>query len=100
VNGLARDGRLQDEELAWLRENNARYDASYTDPSTINPLVYDRTVNPGATSWFRADAVHLTDRIGGYLDLLDKYKIEYERVESSNPGRVLYEDEVQIVVVP
>jgi hypothetical protein len=26
VNGLARDGRLQDEELAWLREDNAWYD--------------------------------------------------------------------------
>ncbi|WP_197517321.1 hypothetical protein [Microbacterium karelineae] len=100
VNGLVRDGRLSESELSWWREANSWYESRYTDPSNTDPSVYDPLLNPQATSWFRADAEHLIERIGEYLEVLDTYGIEHERTESSNPGRIIFEDDVQVVVVP
>ncbi|MZG03727.1 hypothetical protein GTW62_15855, partial [Streptomyces sp. SID5614] len=45
-------------------------------------------------------ATHLLDRIPGYLALLAAHGVPCERLESADPGRVVYEDDVQIVVVP
>ncbi|MFD9705068.1 hypothetical protein [Lentzea sp. NPDC059081] len=100
VNGLRRDGRLTAEQEAFMRVNNAWYDAAYTDPSTVDPTVYDRELNPGAHAWFKAEATHLLERVHGYLALLDAHGVRWARLTSDAPGRVVYEDEVQVVVVP
>jgi hypothetical protein len=100
VNGLARDGRLSEVDLAWRLEANAWFEGQYTDPSTVDPSVYDPAVHPLATSWFRADAVHLTNRVREYLTRLDRYGVPWEQAESSSPGRIIYEGDVQVVVVP
>ena len=34
----------------------------------------------------------------GYLDLLDKYGVRWVKLRSDNPGMIIYEDEVQVVV--
>ncbi|MFE9461982.1 hypothetical protein [Streptomyces californicus] len=100
ANGLARDGRLTEEQHRFWRAANDWYDAAYTDPSRVDPSVYDPEVNPGAVAWFKVSAAHLLDRVPGYLALLAAHGVAYERLESADPGRVVYEDEVQIVVVP
>ncbi|MEU7282430.1 hypothetical protein AB0A69_27180 [Streptomyces sp. NPDC045431] len=100
ANGLARDGRLSEEEYRFWRAGNDWYDAAYPDPSATDPGVYDQDVNPGAVAWFKTTAVHLIDRVTGYLDLLAAHGVACERVESSSPGRIVYEDDVQVVVVP
>ncbi|MER5890284.1 hypothetical protein ABT160_41195 [Streptomyces sp. NPDC001941] len=100
ANGLAREGRLSPEEYRFWRAANDWYDASYPDPSRTDPTVYDHALNPGATAWFKSTAVHLLDRVPGYLDLLAAHGVACERVESAAPGRVVYEDDVQVVVVP
>lgn len=97
ANGLRSDGELSPAELEWLRENNAWYDAAYAEPDAS---VFDRSVHPIVECWFKDDALYLLDRVDGYLALLDAHGVPWERVESSGPGQVLYEDEVQIVVVP
>ena len=99
-NGLARGGRLTEEQEAFRRTNNAWYDAAYTDPSKVDPTVYDRTINPGAAAWFKAEATHLLDRVHGYLAILDAHGVEWRRLDSDDPGRVIYEDADQVVVVP
>ncbi|MET9496189.1 hypothetical protein [Streptomyces sp. NPDC006552] len=100
VNNLGRAGRLSPEQERFRRENNAWYDGAYTDPSTVDPAVYDPAVHPGAAAWFKPSATHLFERIHGYLEILDAHGVRWTRVASADPGRVVYEDDVQIVVVP
>ncbi|MGW4158217.1 hypothetical protein [Streptomyces sp. NPDC004788] len=100
ANGLAREGLLSAEEHRFWRAANDWYDAAYPDPSATDPTVYDPELHPGAVAWFKATARHLLDRVPGYLDLLAAHGVACVRVESSDPGRVVYEDEVQVVAVP
>ncbi|MGW1788082.1 hypothetical protein ACWCO0_27200 [Streptomyces tubercidicus] len=100
ANGLAREGKLSDEQYRFWRAGNDWYDANYPNPSHTDPNVYDPDLNPGAVAWFKATARHLIERVDGYLEILAAHEVACERVESTAPGRVVYEDEVQVVVVP
>jgi len=100
ANGLARNGKLSDEDYQWWQNANAWYDVAYPDPNLIDPTVYDRTHNLHAQAWFKTTAVHLLARIPGYLNLLDRYGVHWEELRSPTPGHVLYEDDVQVVVNP
>ncbi|MEU8487499.1 hypothetical protein [Streptomyces sp. NPDC048641] len=99
VNRLGRAGRLSEEQERFRLENNAWYDLAYPDPSKTDPSVYDPAVNPTATAWFKPTATHLIERVGGYLEILAAHGVECRLVRSADPGQVIYEDEVQIVVV-
>ncbi|MFG2095708.1 hypothetical protein [Streptomyces sp. NPDC048612] len=100
ANGLARKGKLTDEQFRFWRAGNDWYDANYPNPTDVDPSVYDHSLNPGAVAWFKASAVHLIERVDGYLEILAAHEVACERVESTAPGRIVYEDEVQVVVVP
>ncbi|MCX4680135.1 hypothetical protein OG413_33490 [Streptomyces sp. NBC_01433] len=100
ANGLAREGRLSEEQHRFWRAGNDWYDAHYTNPSDVDPSVYDPAVNPGAVAWFKVTAVELIDRVDGYLTLLAEHRVPCERVESADPGTIVYEDADQVVVVP
>ncbi|MFJ9178647.1 hypothetical protein [Streptomyces sp. NPDC102360] len=100
VNNLGRDGQLTTDQERFRSENNAWYDAAYTDPSTVDPSVYDPAVNAGATAWFKPSAAHLIERVAGYLEILAEHDVDCRMVKSTDPGRVIYEDDVQVVVIP
>ncbi|MEW1750709.1 hypothetical protein ACIQU1_21440 [Streptomyces angustmyceticus] len=100
ANGLAQQGKLTDEQYRFWRAGNDWYDAHYTNPSHVDPTVYDRELNPGAVAWFKTHAVHLIERVAGYMELLAAHDVACVRIESTNPGRVIYEDDDQVVVVP
>ncbi|WP_306744002.1 hypothetical protein [Saccharothrix yanglingensis] len=101
VDRLAREGLLTDEQERFRRVDNDWHDAACVTPSHVDPTVSDREVDPGAVAWFKVDgAGHLVERIGGYPEILTAHGIGWERVESCDPGRVVYEDEHQVVVVP
>ncbi|GAA3053630.1 hypothetical protein [Actinokineospora globicatena] len=100
VNGLARAGRLTEAQDEFRRAGNVWYDANYADPTSVDPTVYDHDLHPGAAAWFKPSATHLLDRVPGYLDILDAHGIAWTRLESPTPGRIIYEDPNQIVVVP
>ena len=100
MNTLAKQGLLTEEQERFRRTNNDWYDANYTNPSDIDPSVYDRDTNPAAVAWFKDSAVHLIGRVDGYLEILAAHGVACHRVESENPGRVVYEDPDQVVVVP
>ncbi|MFC4471697.1 hypothetical protein ACFPH6_45645 [Streptomyces xiangluensis] len=100
VNRLARAGRLSSEQYRFWRANNDWYDTNYPNPSDIDPLVYDHETHPGAVAWFKASSQELITRVDGYLELLAAHGVECQRVESSEPGKIIYEDEYQVVVIP
>ncbi len=66
----------------------------------VSGSVYDPDVNRGAVAWFKSSAAHLLSRVDGYLELLAAHGVPCESLESSEPGRIVYEDPDQIVVVP
>ena len=100
VNGLAFDGQLNETEERFRRDTNAWFTRSYTDPAGVVPDIYSHKINPGATSWFKVSVVHLLEGIDGYLELLHAHGVDYEVVWSTKPGRIIYEDTDQVVVVP
>jgi hypothetical protein len=100
VNGLATAGVLTAEQAEFRRVNNAWYEATVTDPSTVDATVYDRALNPGAAAWFKESATDVIHRVDGYLAILAAHGVPCVLVRSSDPGRVVYEDEHQVVVVP
>ena len=101
VNVLGRGGGLSAADEDYRVRTNRWFDDAYPDPSTVDPLVYDRAVNPEAVAWFKLPAAsHLVEATRGHLDILDRHGVAWERVESDDPGRVVYEDEHQVVVVP
>ncbi|MGV8884613.1 MAG: hypothetical protein ACOH1T_03360 [Microbacteriaceae bacterium] len=99
ANSLERDGLLTDEDAAWLRAANDRGTASYVDPSITHPHVYDRAINPTAAAWFNETAVDVIGYARGYLNLLAKYGVPCVESRSEDPGRIIYADAVQIIVV-
>lgn len=100
ANGLLVGSALVDDDLRWLRAANERAQTLYVDPSTVDPDCYDPRVNPGARSWFRAGATELLTMSAGYLDLLDRYRVPWVELRTDAPGRITYEDDVQVVAVP
>ncbi|MFJ3956066.1 hypothetical protein [Arthrobacter sp. NPDC090010] len=96
-NRLAKEGRLSPEDWTSWRSANDYYDQAYATP---HKSIYDPAVNPAAQAWFKPTATHLLARIDFYTDLLTRYDIEYQLIHSTDPGKVVYEDDVQIVVVP
>ena len=99
ANGLARDGLLTDEEHEWLVGNNDWFEHAYTDPGLTDPLIFDRAVHPHTACWFKQESAgHLLERLTGYLALLDKYGVGWVRLLSEDPERIVYADDVQIVV--
>jgi hypothetical protein len=98
VNMLGNRGMLTADEEQFRRTTNAWYDATFVNPTSVDPTVYD--LNPLAAAWFDSTAEHLMDPIPGYLSILAAHSLPCERYASSDPGRVLYQDPHQIVVDP
>ncbi len=100
ANGLSRDGLLAPEDQAWWRSANNWCNGAYADPCSEAPKIYDRTLNPGAQSWFKSSAQHLLKKADEYRDLLTRYGVDCDRILADDPGKVVYADDVQVVVVP
>lgn len=100
TNGLASADLLSPSDAAWVRASNEHATAAYPDPTTIVTDCYDPVINPGARSWFKSSASELLDLARGYLDLLDRYGVRWVELRTRSAGRVVYEDDVQVVAVP
>lgn len=99
VNGLSFEGRLTPGQERWRRRNNAWFERHLPNPGVISPAIYDRTVNPRAAAWFKPTATVMLERTRGYLDLLTLHGVAWEEARVVDPGRLVYEDRYQIVVV-
>ena len=100
VNGLFSDGLLDDDDVVFRETHNAWYHEHLTVPTDVDPTVYDRALNPGAVAWFTSTATACVARLPGYLAVLDRHRIAWECVRTTDPGLVVYEDELQVVARP
>lgn len=100
ANGLRDAGLLTDDDARWVQRENALGNRSYTDPSTVIADCYDRGLNPGARSWFKDTAVDLVQMAYRYTALLDRYGVPWVELRTEHPGRIVYDDDVQVVAVP
>lgn len=100
ANGLRNEGLLSEADKQWLQVANENANVAYTDPTTVVAGCYNSELNPGARSWFKAESTQLLDMAAAYLDLLDRHNIPWIALRTRNPGRRVYEDEVQVVAVP
>ncbi|WP_091324891.1 hypothetical protein [Arthrobacter sp. cf158] len=94
ANRLAKEGSLSPENWREWRSANNFYDEAYATPGASFYAA------PGAQAWFKVTATHLISRIDFYIDLLRRHDVPCRAFYSSDPGVVLYEDDVQVVVVP
>lgn len=95
VQGLARDGVLTAAQDAYRLTAHRWLDEAYPHPPAE---LFDRRVHARAVCWFKSTAVDLLDRLPDYIEtLLVPHQIAWERVTSDAPGRVLYEDDWQVV---
>jgi hypothetical protein len=100
ANGLRDAGLLSPADMDWVRRENTRCERAYTDPSTVAPGCYDHEHNPGARSWFRESAGELLAIARAYTRLLERCGAPWAELRTRTPGRIVYEDSVQVVAVP
>lgn len=100
ANGLRDAGLLGEDDEQWLQSANNNATAAYADPTTVVPECYDAGLNPGARSWFKSESTQLLDMTSAYLDLLDRRNVPWMALRTRSPGRLVYEDAVQVVAVP
>jgi hypothetical protein len=53
-----------------------------------------------AVFWFRAEHCYLIQRVWDLALVLEKHGVFVELVHTTNPGRVCYEDELQVAAIP
>ncbi len=94
ANRLAKEGSLSPDDWGLWRRANDFYDEAYITPEASFYAA------PGAQAWFKLTATHLISRVDFYIDLLRRHDVPCSAFYSSDPGTVLYEDDVQVVVVP
>ena len=80
-------GWLTAEEEQFRRTTNAWYDATYVNPSSVDPAIYED--NPYAAAWFIPTAQYLLEPIPAYLKILAAHNLPCERYTSTSPGRVI-----------
>jgi hypothetical protein len=96
VDHLRRAGRLSPAEETryfdiddWFNEN------------LLNPDFYADGNSVGAVTWFKAPIPPvMQELIDELCGMLTAHGVAYHRVTSDDPGKVIYEDEFQVGVVP
>jgi hypothetical protein len=98
VNGLARDGHLSAADRRFWRSSNDWFTERVADPASVEPGIF--VAHPFAVSWFDATAEDLLARIPGYLRILDRHKVGWERRLTEDPGVIVYADADQVLATP
>lgn len=66
----------------------------------MDSAVYDPVQNPGAQAWFRTSATELIAVARKYVAMLNRYEVACIERRTRAPGRIVYQDVVQVVAVP
>lgn len=88
--------------LGCMEKKFVRYEASMPNGRGLHPGIFalaNGLASDGRLSTKRT-ATHLLTGVEFYTDLLHRYGVGWRVRYSNDPGRILYEDDVQIVVAP
>jgi hypothetical protein len=92
VGRLLREGRFDEGEAAWLREEVDWFNRWLPVPR-IAP-------DPRAVFWFRPDAGATLTRIWSFVQLAERNGVPVSVYRTRRPGIVVYSDDYQIAAVP
>jgi hypothetical protein len=90
---LRDDGKLEQHQVIWLEETYEWLNEQLPCPP-FSTSGWGRE----AVSWFRDDAKLPIRKMWEIVTLLREHGIAVRVLESRNPGKILYEDDYQIVV--
>lgn len=93
LNGLHRDGLLTDADRTHRDDLVRRSYELHHEPAA------SYYAEPGARSWFKDSAVELLDLARDIGAVLDRYEVAWVEIVIDAPGRIVYEDAVQVVAV-
>lgn len=92
---LEQDGLITDEEKAVFHE----IAFIWFEDNLPKPPIYDDNRTEKLIAWFKtATAGKMLEKLQPLINILDKYKNPYEIVYTNFPGKIIYEDEWQVVV--
>ncbi|MDA7501774.1 hypothetical protein N8482_00705 [Chitinophagales bacterium] len=88
------EGRAQLEELIHYFDHNLPIPDYYQDEK-------NRQKAKSATSWFKDTATGYIKRMNELAVILESNNVEVERINARKlPGKLIYEDEFQVTVIP
>jgi hypothetical protein len=98
LNGILTQARLLRRELTT--EEDARLAELYEwfDDHLPIPPFSDGRISRDAVAWFKHDADEPVAKMWDVVALLREHGIQVRMLRSANPGRIVYEDQVQVVV--
>lgn len=91
---LRRAGVLSPEDDRRFRDLDAWFEHEMPSP----PFYSDGNSVRGIT-WFKTTATHLLEALAPLKALLEKHNVEYQTVETDDPGTIFYEDAFQVGVI-
>jgi hypothetical protein len=91
---LRRAGRLSPEDDRLFSDVDAWFDRALPEP----PFYRDGN-SLKAITWFKKSAIHLIDALRPLREILERYDVPYDVIETDDPGTIVYEDEFQVGVV-
>lgn len=86
-------------EIAWYKSTAEWFEKNLSYPTCFNPPLSD-DIKFRAKSWFSTSAVEFISKSKEVACLLRKHEVEVTELYCKNPGKILYKDLFQIVVLP
>ncbi len=99
MGDLKRMNVMSEAELNWYECESHWFNKNLPNPACFT-LPIAQTISKHAISWFSVDAIGFVGRTLCIVKLFEKYGISMNKLESNDPGKIIYKDEYQIVVIP
>ncbi len=99
MGDLKRSQKMSAEEIAWYEYTANWFNTNLIYPTCFDPPVAD-SIKFRAKSWFLISANDFISKSKEVASLLTKYGIAVTELRSDNPGKIVYQDVFQIVVLP
>lgn len=101
LTGIITEAQLLRERGVLTAEEDVRLEAAYLwfNEHVPVPPFSSRRLPKDAVAWFKHDAREPVAKMWDIVALLREHGTEVRLLRSPNPGRVVYEDQLQVVVV-
>ena len=99
MGDLKRRSVMTNEETFWYQQVATWFNERLQNPDCFE-LPVDTPISNIAKSWFSPDALEFIDKTESVALLLQRYGIGVEKLTSNDPGKVIYKDINQVVVLP